>query len=395
VSEKIARGCRSERNQNVAAEALRPAVVDRTKTVRVGSFAFEGAKERAVDPLRFCDHLFVIPSEVEESLTISETSRDVSTSVDMTEAGDEQIVIDALSLGDVQFFVCRSMEKVTVRIPASTSNLGPGFDCLGVALRIYNRVIVSRTTKRKPLAPIAAKAADRFFKRTKQRRFAFSCSATEKIPRSRGLGSSATIRLGILQGLNELTRRPLDRLSIFRLCAELEGHPDNAAPSSFGGFTVARGKNVQRFQVSPRLKFVLLIPAFEIRTLAARKILPEEIPHTDAVASAGNACAITAAFASGEYENLRGAFIDQFHQPFRARLIPFLPRVVAAAEEAGALGAFLSGSGSTICAVTLQNARKVAAAMLRAAKTTAARTLITTADNQGVQIRSQQSAIKN
>ena len=278
-----------------------------------------------------------------------------------------------------------SVHSVTIRIPASTSNLGPGFDCLGVALRIYNLVAVLRTTKREPFAPIVAKAADLFFKRTKRGRFAFSCSATEKIPRARGLGSSATIRLGVLHGLNELARRPLDRLSIFRLCAELEGHPDNAAPSSFGGFTVARGENVQRFAVSPRLKFVLLIPDFEIRTAAARRILPAKIPYTDAVASGGNASAITAAFASGDYGNLRGAFVDQLHQPFRARLIPFLPRVVAAAEKAGALGAFLSGSGSTICAVTLHNPRKVAAAMQRAAGSTS-EIAITTADNRGVQI---------
>jgi homoserine kinase len=279
------------------------------------------------------------------------------------------------------------MESVTIRVPASTSNLGPGFDCLGVALRIHNLVTVSRALKREPLAPIVAKAADLFFKRAKRRRFVFSSSATEKIPRSRGLGSSATIRLSILHALNELTGRTLDRLSIFRLCAELEGHPDNAAPSSVGGFTVARGENVQRFEVSSRLKFVLLIPDFEIRTSAARKILPEEIPHPDAVASAGNACAITAAFASGAYENLRGAFIDHFHQPFRARLIPFLPRVVVAAEKAGALGAFLSGSGSTICAATLQSAKKVAAAMQRAAGSTSTKIVITTADNRGVQIR--------
>ncbi|HEV3243669.1 MAG TPA: homoserine kinase [Chthoniobacterales bacterium] len=277
-------------------------------------------------------------------------------------------------------------QQITIRVPASTSNLGPGFDCLGVALCIYNFMTISRAAKQESLAPIAAKAADLFFKRTKQRRFAFCCSALEKIPRSRGLGSSATIRLGILHGLNELTRRPFDRLSIFQLCAELEGHPDNAAPSSFGGFTVARGENVQRFQVSPRLKFVLLIPDFEIRTSAARQILPEEIPHLDAVASAGNACAITAAFASRDYENLRGAFIDHFHEPFRAKLIPFLPRVVTAAEKAGALGAFLSGSGSTICAVTLQNSKKVAAAMQRAARTRS-QIVITTADNHGVQIR--------
>jgi homoserine kinase len=286
-------------------------------------------------------------------------------------------------------------QQVTVRIPASTSNLGPGFDCLGVALRIYNLVTISRTTKRGPLAPIVANAADLFFKRTKRRRFTFSCAATEKVPRSRGLGSSATIRLGILHGLNELARRPLDRLSIFQLCAELEGHPDNAAPSSFGGFTVARGKNVQRFQVSPRLNFVLLIPDFEIRTSAARKILPEEIPHPNAIASAGNACAITAAFASGNYENLRGTFIDHFHQPFRARLIPFLPRVIAAAEKAGALGAFLSGSGSTICAVTLANPRKVAAAMKRATGSTSTEITITTADNRGARISNPKSAISN
>src|SRR2546430_3060895 len=199
-----------------------------------------------------------------------------------------------------------SVQAVTIRVPASTSNLGPGFDCLGVALRVYNLTTISRATKPEPLAPIAAKAADLFFRRTKRPRFSFSCSAREKIPRSRGLGSSATIRLGILHGLNELARRPLDLMSIFHLCAELEGHPDNAAPSSLGGFTIACGKNIQRFEVSPRLKFVLLIPDFEIQTTAARKILPAKISRTDAVESAGNACAITAAFASHDYENLRG-----------------------------------------------------------------------------------------
>src|SRR5437868_3065152 len=132
-----------------------------------------------------------------------------------------------------------SVQSVKIRVPASTSNLGPGFDCLGVALRVYNLMTISRATKQELLAPIVVKAADLFFKRTKRRRFPFSCSAIEKIPRSRGLGGSATIRLGILHGLNELTRRPLDRWSIFRLCAELEGHPDNAAPSSLGGLIVA------------------------------------------------------------------------------------------------------------------------------------------------------------
>jgi len=285
-----------------------------------------------------------------------------------------------------------SIQSVTIRVPASTSNLGPGFDCLGVALRIYNSITTRRAKDRQRQEEIVAEAADLFFKRTKRQRFAFACSANEKIPRCRGLGSSATIRLGVLHGLNQLSGRPLDRLSIFELCAELEGHPDNAAPASFGGFTVARGENVQRFEVASRLKFVLLIPDFEIRTTAARKILPAKISRTAAVRSAGNACAITAAFALRNYENLRGAFVDHFHQPFRTNLIPFLPRVIAAAEKAGALGAFLSGSGSTICAVTLRNPKELATAMRRAAKT---RSQITTAtaDNHGAALNSQPSTI--
>ncbi len=290
------------------------------------------------------------------------------------------------------------VKEITLRVPASTSNLGPGFDCLGVALRLYNDVTLTRALDRKAHPRIITEAAKLFFARAHRRPFPFSCSVTERIPRSRGLGGSATIRLGVLVGLNALCRRPLDRLSIFRLCAELEGHPDNAAPSSVGGFTVARGENIQRFDVSPRLYFVLLIPEFEIKTSAARKILPSRISRSTAVESCGNACALTAAFASRNYDALRGAFADQLHQPFRQKLIPFLPLVIAAAENAGALGAFLSGSGSTICAVTLQHRHKVAAAMLRAARSKSARMIITKADNEGLQIlqiRIPHSAIHN
>jgi homoserine kinase len=291
-----------------------------------------------------------------------------------------------LKNGQRFFAPVRMTKQVTIRIPASTSNLGPGFDCLGVALRIYNSITLCRTTESSRQEKIVAEAADLFFKRTKRRRFAFSCSAKEKIPRCRGLGSSATIRLGILHGLNELSGRPLDRSSIFHLAAELEHHPDNAAPCSFGGFTVARGQNFQRFDVAPRLKFVLLIPNIEISTPAARKILPTTILRVAAFQSAGNASAITAAFASGDYENLRGVLADELHQPFRKKLLPFLPRVIAAAEKAGALGGFLSGSGSAICAVTLRDPERIAAAMQRASKTRS-QILITSADNHGVQIR--------
>ena len=286
------------------------------------------------------------------------------------------------------------MQEITVRVPASTSNLGPGFDCLGVALRIYNDVTVARRASRQHLhPPIVSDAADRFFKQSRRRAFSFSCSVTENIPRSRGLGSSATIRLGTLLALNRLSGNPLDRFTIFRSCTELEGHPDNAAPETFGGFTIVSGSRgqlnahpaVQRFAVSPRLHFVLFVPELEIRTSRARNVLPSKISHTAAVQNCANACALAAAFVSQDYQKLRGVFADHLHQPFRAKLIPFLPRVIAAAEKAGALGAFLSGSGSTIAAVTLNSSKKIAAAMAHAAKTPG-RTIITHADNLGAKI---------
>jgi len=303
------------------------------------------------------------------------------------------------------------MQQVTVRVPASTSNLGPGYDCLGVALRLHNSVTLVRVkTPRSSHLRIVSDAAERFFKQTRRHKFSFSFSIAEQVPRCRGLGSSATVRLGVLLGLNRLSGEPLDRLTLFRLCAESEGHPDNAAPAAFGGFTVvqssgssslARGKRracatVQRFEVASRLYFVLLVPDVEIETARARRILPSKISRVAAVENCANACAITAAFASRDYEKMRGTFCDNLHQPFRAKLIQFLPSVIAAAERAGALGAFLSGSGSAIAAVTLEAPEKIAAAMARAAAAPA-HTIIAHADNRGAQVspvRNPQPAIR-
>lgn len=278
------------------------------------------------------------------------------------------------------------MHQVTVRVPASTSNLGPGFDCLGLALRLYNHVTVSRG-RGETTGAMARAAASAFFKRARSKPFPFSCAIAGDIPPSRGLGSSAAIRIGVLLGLNELAKRPLQRRDLFEICARLEGHPDNAAPACYGGFNVARGLDRQMFTVSAQLHFVLLVPDFEIATAAARRLLPSRIDRLHAVENSRNACAITAAFASREYASLRGAFADHLHQPFRKKLIPFLDDVIAAAESAGALGAFLSGSGSTICAITLRSPDKVARAILAAAAASPrARTIITTADNRGARL---------
>ena len=277
------------------------------------------------------------------------------------------------------------MQQVTVRVPGSTSNLGPGFDCLGVALRLYNQITVSRG-RGDPLDGMVDTAAEAFFKRTRSKSFPFSATISGDIPQSRGLGSSAAVRLGVLQSLNELSGGPLQRQHLFELCAELEGHPDNAAPATYGGFNVVRGACRQTFTVSARLQFVLLIPDFEIATKEARTLLPSQVERLHAVENCRNACSITAAFASREYQSLDGAFIDHLHQPFRKKLIPFLDAVIAAAESAGALGAFLSGSGSSICALTLRSPEETSRAMLAAAASPGARTIITAADNRGARV---------
>jgi homoserine kinase len=279
------------------------------------------------------------------------------------------------------------MNEATIRVPATSANLGPGYDCLGVALQIYNQVSVKRGGASSSHAMVDA-VANRFFTKAGASRFLFSWKISGDVPASRGLGSSVTVRLGLLHGLNELAGRPLNRQALFQICAELEGHPDNAAPAAFGGFTVAGGPEVARFEVAPTLRFVLLIPDFEIATPAAREVLPAQLDRLAAAASCANACRVTAAFASQNYALLRGAFVDHLHQPYREKeLIPFLGKVVTAGERAGALGGFLSGSGSTICCLTDgEKAEKIGAAMLAAGGNESAQVLVTQADNEGARI---------
>src|ERR1043166_4756796 len=173
------------------------------------------------------------------------------------------------------------MQQVSVRAPASTSNLGPGFDCLGVALSLYNQVTIKSGTPGGGNRMVR-EAARKFFAIADCGRFDFSCDIRGNVPIGRGLGSSVTVRLGVLHALNAIARTNLSRDELFRLCAELEGHPDNAAPASFGGFTIARQTEVLHFNVSPRLRFILLIPAFEIATNEARRLLPVGILRSNA-----------------------------------------------------------------------------------------------------------------
>ena len=277
------------------------------------------------------------------------------------------------------------MNSVTVRVPATTSNLGPGFDCLGVALDIANRVTIRRGTGTAH-PPIVSAAANLFFESAGVAPIEFGWKITGDVPQSRGLGSSVTVRLGVLHGLNILSGANQGATQLFELCARLEGHPDNAAPAAFGGFTVARaGMETLRCDVAPELRFILLIPDYEVSTPEAREVLPDAIPRLAGVNSVANACRITAAFFQRRYEMLRGCFADGLHQPFREPLVPFLSKAIAAGERCGALGGFLSGSGSTICCLALGDETEVAAAMLDTAPP-GTHVVIASADNDGVRV---------
>lgn len=291
--------------------------------------------------------------------------------------------------------------SVSVQVPATTSNLGPGFDTLGVALQLYDRLNVTATRSRvvtfvsslgsaeqEAANLIVSEAAKLFFKRARQRPFGMIVQLTSNVPILRGLGASAALRVGVLAALNELTQRHFDRPELLELATELEHHPDNAAAAIFGGFTAAGFVDGHvrciKFSVSPRLKFVALIPRYQVSTIRARRLVPPMFSRADTLHNLNRAALIAAAFAAAQYESLRGLLEDRVHQPYREQLIPQLNRVIRAGEKAGAIGGWLSGSGPTVICVTLKNAPAVARAMHQQLR--AAEVKILAPDNEGVKI---------
>jgi homoserine kinase len=294
-----------------------------------------------------------------------------------------------------------SSSRVQVRVPASTSNLGPGFDCLGLALQLYNTTTLTRSDEAKFPHGMIGESATAFFQKAtggKIAPFGFEVKIEGDIPISRGLGSSVTVRLGILMGLAELVRDsfPVTQEQLLTLLIELEGHPDNAVPSFLGGFAVsahasadpADGFVYTRAEVKPELAFITLIPELKLSTEVARGLLPKEVPFRHAVENAQRTARIAAAFCTGDYAGLRGMFVDYLHQPYRQVLIPGFADILGAAQGAGALGSFLSGAGSCLMALALGNVEAISAAMLEAAKRHGlpARVVVLRADNLGAQV---------
>lgn len=278
--------------------------------------------------------------------------------------------------------------KVTTQVPATIANLGPGYDCLGLALQLYNFVTLETdSTVEEEKHPMITEVSDCFFQHTKMEPFTFKWSITGDVPRSRGLGSSVTLRQGILSGLNQLSGAKLEIDELFKLCSKLEGHPDNAAPGCFGGFVI-NGPNDQwmRFEIPDTLHFALLIPEYEVLTEEARKVLPSTITHYDAIQNTANASMITAAFATHNFNTLKGAFKDYLHQDYRSPLIPDLKEVIEAGTEAGAYGGFLCGSGSAIGCICDSNTSKNVLEAMTSSHSAVCQSIIVPPDNQGSKI---------
>lgn len=289
------------------------------------------------------------------------------------------------------------MKSVVVKVPASTSNLGSGFDTLGLAVNLYTSVAVERATSpgvqlrsgvgdsSGEVSKLLSEAADTFFRSTGAQPFGIGVRLAGNVPIARGLGYSATMRVGILAALNELAESRLGKEPLLQLATQLEHHPDNASPSIFGGFTVSGLINGQvrclHFPVPESLKLVVLVPNVQVSTEQARKLMPPSYSKADAAHGLNRAALLTAAFSSGKFEALRGLFDDRIHQPYRQPLIPKLGEVIANGETAGALGGFLSGSGSAIICLALQTPEAVGAAMKRGLPDS--RILVLTADNSG------------
>ena len=272
--------------------------------------------------------------------------------------------------------------ELTVRIPASTSNLGPGFDALGLALGIYNTVTVRTREEAGVRFSVLGEGAGRLPEDGSNLFYRAAKVAAEEtgtalpgldirmhngVPLNRGLGSSASAVVGGMVVANRIAGDPLSRSEILDLATRMEGHPDNVSPCLMGGLTVSSVDNGKVTCVRPdppaELRVVVAVPDFEIETHAARALLPDTVPHRDAVFNVSRSAMVTAALITGQLDALKTALDDRLHQPYRLSLVPGFEAVRGAAVRAGALGAFLSGAGPTILAFAQTNAEGVADAM--------------------------------
>jgi homoserine kinase len=280
------------------------------------------------------------------------------------------------------------MKKVKVRVPATTANLGPGFDVLGMAVKLYNYIEVEADVKNKVSKDrkkckleitvegegkgsisedkknIVYKAIKETFDKCENSFSNLHVVLKNKIPVARGLGSSAAARIGGVVAANELCGRKLSRGEILRTAWRLEGHPDNVASALLGGLVIScigkekASEEIRWIKLDPPgdLYTVIWYPTFPMVTRDARKVLREDVPLEDVIFTSSRVAMLSAMLNSAtlignRHDLIAVAMDDVLHQPYRGELMPYISDVIDVAKKAGALGAALSGSGSAMLAI--------------------------------------------
>jgi len=270
--------------------------------------------------------------------------------------------------------------SIGVRVPATSANLGPGFDVLGLALGLYNEIVyeeadrVSVTVEGEGAGRldtgagnVVARAALMAHEAAGRPFTGAAIQCVNRIPTARGLGSSAAAWVGGLVAANATLGSPLDRAAVLALACRAEGHPDNVAAALLGGLTVScvSGDRVSAVSLPmpADLGWVVLVPRIESATREARAVLPDTVTRADAVFNLQRMGLLLAALASGRIDVLGVAMEDRLHQPQRQALFPWMEAVRRAALDAGALGCVLSGAGPSLLAAVRGAAQPVARAM--------------------------------
>ncbi len=264
--------------------------------------------------------------------------------------------------------------KITIRTPATSANLGSGFDCLGLALDLWATVTVD--TARRPNR--SGGGVERLVEQGINAVFGGAAKAPqpaiewdETIPLARGLGASAGVRAAGLLAGNALAGGALDGDALLALGTQLENHPDNMAPCLFGGLQIIVKKDEELIHITAPLpadlKVVVFVPDFEMPTQESRRRLPLQLARSDTIFNVSRAAMLIAALGAGRYDLLDESTQDRIHQPVRSDIFKGLNPIMAAAKDAGAAASYLSGGGSTVAAFVKDGEERVARLMTQAA----------------------------
>ena len=275
--------------------------------------------------------------------------------------------------------------KVSVRVPATTANIGPGFDCLGMALPIYNTITIEETVlpgtgvEINVLADndsidqlsldhvpsdensIVYKAVELLYNSIGQSPSELKINIHSNIPVARGLGSSSSVIVGALIAANELLGRPADEVALLSIACEIEGHPDNITPAIVGGLVISSQEEdgsvvYRKLEWPDDWAVTVCVPDFELSTDIARSVLPKEVPMKDAIFNAKRLAMFVQAVHTKDSELMKLALQDRLHQPYRMKLVPGLDKIIDNLRHFdNVLGCVLSGAGSSILVISERN----------------------------------------